>query len=264
MNRGIVAVVIGLALVAAACSSSSDEGDASEEPATNRIAAPGDVAALPDGTEVITQGVLVIADDTRLCDVLLESAPPACGGESVVLGDMQRDDVVALQAPTDPEGQGVAWTTYPLPIVGTVQGGILVNTAIAGRVYTEESSGLRVRLMPAQAPFFPRQLRSGEPIWWAIDLTNTSDDAIPMAFGSSQVAEVTISDGDTEIYRWSDELAFTQSIHEVDFAAGATSGATLIDAFETDPGTNYTLRGWITAIGASDVVVTAPVEVIAP
>ena len=264
MNRGIVAFVIGLALVAAACSSSSDEGDASEEPATNRIAAPGDVAALPDGTEVITQGVLVIADDTRLCDVLLESAPPACGGESVVLGDLQRDDVVALQAPTDPGGQGVAWTTYPLAIVGTVQGGILVNTAIAGRVYTEESNGLRVRLMPAQTPFFPRQLRSGEPIWWPIDITNTTDESIPIAFGSDQPAEITISDGDTELYRWSDELVFAQTIHEVDLAPGVTMGASPFDAFVADPETNYTLRGWVTAIGASDVVVTAPVEVIAP
>ena len=264
MKRGIAAVVIGLALIAAACSSSSDDGGVNADPTTNRVAAPGDIAALPDGTEVITQGVLVIADDTRLCDVLLESAPPACGGESAVLGDLQRDQVVALQAPTDPAGQGVAWTTYPLPIVGTVQGGILVNTAIAGRVYTEESNGLRVRLMPAQTPLFPRQLRSGEPIWWAIDLTNTSDASIPMTFGSGQVADVSISDGDTEIYRWSNETAFTQEIHDVEFAAGATSGATLTDAFESDPGTNYTLRGWITAIGASDVVVTAPVEVIAP
>jgi len=264
MRRGIVVVAVGLTLVAAACADSSDSSDAGDETTTNRIVEPGDVAAHPDGTQVVTQGVLVIADDTRLCDVILESAPPQCGGNSVVLGDLQRDDVVALQAPTDPEGQGVAWTTYPLPVTGTVQGGILVNTEIAGRIHTEEGNGLRVRLMSVQKPLFPRQLRSGEPIWWAIDVTNITDEPIPLTFGSSQVADVSISDGDTELYRWSNEKAFTQEIHDIQFAAGVTSGATLTDAFVTDPGTNYTLRGWVTAIGANDVVVTVPVEVIAP
>jgi len=267
MRRRLAAVVIGIALVAAACSgdSSDDSSDVIEEPATtNRIASPGDVAVLPEGTEVITQGVIVIADEMRLCDVLNESAPPECGGNSVVLADLPREDIVALQAPTDPAGQGVAWTTYPVPVVGTVQGDVMVNTAIAGRVYIEESDGLRVRLMPAQQPLFPRQLRSGEPIWWAIDVTNVSEEAIPVTFGSGQVAEVTVSDGDDELYRWSNEKAFTQAIHDVDLAPGVTSGATLIDPFSADPGTNYTLRSWITAIGASDVVVTAPVEVIAP
>ena len=264
MRRRIVVVAIGLTLVAAACADSSDSSDGGEETTTNRIVEPCDVGALPDGTQVVTQGVLVIAQDTRLCDILLESAPPQCGGSSVVLSDLQRDDVVALQAPTDPEGQGVAWTTYPLPVSGTVQGGILVDTEIAGRIYTEEDNGLRVRVMSSQTPLFPRQLRSGEPIWWAVDLTNTSDDAIPLTFGSSQVADISISDGDTELYRWSNEKAFTQQIHDVEFAPSVTSGATLPDAFVADPGTNYTLRGWITAIGANDVVVTVPVEVIAP
>lgn len=55
------ALAVAVMLVAAACSDSSDNG---EDLTTNRIAEPGDVSALPDGTRVVTQGVLIISDDT--------------------------------------------------------------------------------------------------------------------------------------------------------------------------------------------------------
>ena len=95
------------------------------------------------------------------------------------------------------------------------------------------------------------------------DVNKTAFSFTPDDDGNYRIV-LTVSDGDDELYRWSNEKAFTQAIHDVDLAPGVTSGATLIDPFSADPGTNYTLRGWITAIGASDVVVTAPVEVIAP
>ena len=97
---------------------------------------------------------------------------------------------------------------------------------------------------------------------WVIDATNVTDAAIPITFGSAQVAEVTVSDGSSELYRWSNGKTFTQAMQEVDFAAGRSAGATLADPFAVAPGTDYTLRAWITGIGAEDVVVTAPVEVI--
>ena len=259
MRLRVLVVVAALLLVIAACGGTSDDG---EELPTNRIAEPSEVANLADGTQVVTQGILVIDGETQLCELLAESFPPQCAGGSVQLRDLQTDEVVALQTLDDPAADGVQWTSYPLAVVGTVEGGVLVGTEIAGRTYEEEGNGLLVRLHTAQTPFFPQQLRSGEAIWWVIDATNVTDAGIPLTFGSAQVAEVTISDGDNELYRWSNGKSFTQEVREVDFEAGRTAGATLADPFAVAPGTNYTLRAWITGIGADDVVVSAPVEVI--
>lgn len=258
--RGL-AVLAAVAIVAAACGGTSDEGSGPEI-TTDIVVDPGEVAGLDDGTEAVTQGILVINGETRLCELLAESFPPQCLGDSAVLSDLKVDTVVALQSPDDPTAQGVMWTTYPLAVVGTVEEGILVDTQVAGHTYREEGKGLLVRLYTAQTPFFPQQLRSGETIWWVIDATNVTDAGIPITFGSAQVAEVTVSDGSNELYRWSNGKAFTQEVREVDFAAGRSAGATLADPFAVAPGTNYTLRAWITGIGAEDVVVTAPVVVI--
>ena len=260
--RGLV-VLVAFALVTAACGGGSDKGEGSgPEITTELIVDPGAVAGLDDGTEAVTQGILVIDGETRVCELLAESFPPQCAGDFALVADLQTDTVVALQSPDDPTAEGVMWTTYPLAVVGTVEGGVLVDAQVAGHTYQQEGNGLLIRLYTAQTPFFPQELRSGEAIWWVIDATNVTDAAIPITFGSAQVAEVTVSDGSSELYRWSNGKTFTQAMQEVDFAAGRSAGATLADPFAVAPGTDYTLRAWITGIGAEDVVVTAPVEVI--
>lgn len=248
-------MVLVIGLVAAACS--SDEPDQT----TNQIIEPGDVATLDDGTEVLTQGILVISGDTRLCGAIADSPPPRCEGPSAILFDLSLDDIVALNSASDPEVGELSWTSYELAVTGTVDNGILVDVEIANRVYPAVGDGLRLRLVWSQSPFFPRQLRSGEEIRWAVDITNILDQSIELTFTSGQVAEVTLSDGDTEVYRWADGKVFTQEINEVEFEAGRTSGATLADLFVLDPGT-YTLRAWVVATGAENTVIEAPVEVI--
>ena len=254
MTARTLVVAVGIGLLAAACGSSGER-----DLFTYTFAAPSDVANLEDGTAVLTQGLLIVAQDTRLCETL-ESFPPECGGESVVITDLNTDDVVVLQAPSDTGG--IAWTTYPLAVSGTLDGATVAEAEVAGPVYEQESNGLRVRLQSTQTPFFPQELRTGEPIWWAIDTTNVTDEVIPLTFTSAQVAEVTISDGDSELYRWSNGKTFTQEVREIGFAPDQTAGATLADAFAVAPGTGYTLSAWVTGIGAEDVVVTVPVDVI--
>ncbi len=250
-----------LALIAAACTGSSTDGDAAS---TNAVAGPADIATMEDGTTVVTEGVLVITDVPRLCETIVGTVPPQCDGAFVVLSDLQVDEVVDLRSAPGPQGVTTQWTNYPFVVSGTVDAGSLVDVTGFDRVYPAAEGGLRLRVLPAQTPVFPQQLRTGEAIWFAIDATNLTDQGIPMTFNSGQVAEVTLSDGDTEVYRWSTGHNFTQIVNEIDFPAGETSGATLRDnLFTVDPGT-YTLRAWITAIGAEDLVVEFPVEVIAP
>lgn len=256
MRVGILVVLV--AVVLASCS-----GDSSDNGSGTRVVGPADIADLADGEAVVTEGVLVITDQTRLCETILQSFPPQCAGAFVVLGDLQPDQVVDLRTATDSQGITTSWTAYPYVVSGTVDGGILVDVEGFDRVYPAVGSGMRVRLLPAQSPIFPTQLRSGELIWWAVDVTNLTDQSIPLTFGSGQVADVTLSQGDTVVYRWSDDRIFTQEINEVSFAGGDTAGATLNGDFSVPPGT-YTMRAFITAVGAEDVVVEAPVEVIAP
>ncbi len=253
--RTSLLVILVIGLVAAACS--SNEPDQT----TNRIVQPGDVATLDDGTEVLTQGILVISGDTQICGTIVDSSPPRCEGPHAILGDLRPDDIVALNSASDPKFGELSWTSYELAVTGTVDGGILVNVGVANRIYPADGDGLRLRLLSSQSPFFPRQLLSGEEIRWAIDTTNIFDESIELTFTSGQVAEVTLSDGDTEVYRWSDGKVFTQAINEVELEAGRTSGATLVDLFVVDPGT-YTLRAWVVATGAENTVIEAPVEVI--
>ena len=251
----VLATAVAIVVFAAACT-----GAGERDLSTYGEVRPSEVAGLEDGSAVLTQGLLIVAQDTQLCEFLLESFPPQCGGGSVVISGLETDDVVALQAPTD--AGGIAWTTYPLAVSGTVDAGIVTDAEVAGAIYQEEGNGMRIRLQGVQTPFFPQQLRSDETIWWAIDLTNLTDGVIPLTFASAQVAEVTISDGNTELYRWSDGKTFAQEIREIGFASGQTSGAMLNDAFMVTPGTGYTLRAWVTAIGAEDLIVSVPVEVI--
>lgn len=261
MRHKYTALLVLLVLTAAACTSNGDAESTSE---TTTVAGPADIATMEDGTTVITEGVLVITDVARLCETIVGTIPPQCDGAFVVLSDLQVDDVVDLRSAPDPQGDTTHWANYPFVVNGTVDGGNLINVEGHDRVYPAADGGLRVRVLPAQSPVFPQQLRSGEAIWFAIDATNLTDQGIPMTFNSGQVAEVTLSDGDTEVYRWSTGRSFTQSVNDVEFPGGETSGATLRDnLFTVDPGT-YTLRAWITAVGAEDIVVEVPVEVIAP
>lgn len=259
MTRRLVTVLFAAAVLIAGCSGDDDATTDSFTLPSGETVAPGDVAALDDGTPVITQGVLVIDGEAMLCEALAESFPPQCAGGSVALNGLDEASVVGLNSAQD---SGVRWTDYPLTVSGSVDGGALGGTTIAGAVYEVEANGLKVRLYPAQRPFATDPLRTGEQVWWAIDATNVSNAGIPLTFASGQVAEVTISDGEVELYRWSDGKTFTQQVHELDFEAGRTAAATLPDPLAVQPGSDYTLRAWITGIGAEDVVVTAPISIV--
>ena len=192
--KALLALSTAVVLIVAGCGGS--DGDTARP-----MVAPAEIADLEDGTEVATQGFLIATGETRLCELPAESFPPQCGGGSVLLDDLDVESVVALQTVPDSQGVQISWTTYPLAVGGTVEDGVLVATEVAGPVYEAIEDGLRVRLLPAQTSSVPDPLNTGEDVWWAIDVTNTGDGPVPLTFTSGQRAEVTISDGDVELYQ---------------------------------------------------------------
>jgi hypothetical protein len=85
-------------------------------------------ALATDATGVLAVKGFVVADgdEVRLCDALLESYPPQCGGDSVVLDSLEVVDPDALTA----EG-AVTWTDSPQTVFGELADGLLTTTALS-------------------------------------------------------------------------------------------------------------------------------------
>jgi hypothetical protein len=70
-----------------------------------------------------------VVDDAaglRLCEVLLESYPPQCGGASIPLAGTGTIDPDELQI-----AQGVTWTDAPVTVLGEIVDGVLVPTPLS-------------------------------------------------------------------------------------------------------------------------------------
>ncbi|MEX2655713.1 MAG: hypothetical protein WD532_11875 [Acidimicrobiia bacterium] len=93
--------------------------DASDEPITpsaSLSAAQVLAAGTIDGSFVVSGYLFVDADgNARLCDMVLESYPPQCGGDSIpVAGDLSD-----LELTSD---QGVSWSDSTVSLEGTFDG----------------------------------------------------------------------------------------------------------------------------------------------
>jgi hypothetical protein len=123
---------IALALVIAACGSAGvSSPPATGSPATGSPSAPtpgtpgptvfdvgglaGSLADL-DGTTVTVDGFFLISDGTaRLCEMVLESYPPQCGGATLrVLGKVPQEVLDALETTSDPILAQASWGTVSI------------------------------------------------------------------------------------------------------------------------------------------------------
>ena len=126
----LAALGCGLALLGAACSSdpgeppAPTEDDAAEDDAgtTMRVYTVSEAIALEEEGSVHVSGLL-IDDGTgwRLCDMVLESFPPQCGGEFLVL-----DGFDPTGLPLEESGE-VRWQTEGT-VVGEIDGDTLIVT----------------------------------------------------------------------------------------------------------------------------------------
>ena len=112
-----LAAILGLAAligVIAACGSNKlDTGDAQTE-----IAQALETA---EGSEVTVSGFLFADRDgsTRLCNELLESYPPQCGGDRINLLEFDASSVPNSKTPQSPsEIRTVRWTDSPITVTG--------------------------------------------------------------------------------------------------------------------------------------------------
>jgi hypothetical protein len=217
-------------LVLSACAG----GDSSEPDEPGRVEAAG--------------ALFIETDGTKLCSLVAESYPPQCGGDRTFLLDLQPNSVVALTSPSDPTFAAVSWTDYTLRVTGVETESGLTLVELVDPVYSSTADGLLLRVVDLG-------VHPGQPVAFPMDLTNVTDTPTDLTFFNGQRAEVVFDDGSEEVYRWSGDLMFTQSIETITLEAGTTVPYVLTgDPIDLPPG-EYTARAWVTADGAENLVV---------
>ena len=83
-------------------------------------------ALTTDAASVLAVKGFYVADSTgvRLCELLAESYPPQCGGESIVVHDLETTDLGIVQ-----NANGVTWTDDVVTVFGEITDGALVVSA---------------------------------------------------------------------------------------------------------------------------------------
>ena len=87
------------------------------------------------GTELSVSGFLFVDKDgqVRLCELLLESFPPQCGGDRILLSAFDADGTPNIQRVQQPsEINTAAWTNEIITITGTRNSDGLVDVTLAG------------------------------------------------------------------------------------------------------------------------------------
>lgn len=115
-RRRLFALLCVLAVVVTACGSDDDGDDAGVTPDPGAAIA---VADLVDGEALDATVIGFVIWDTeraRLCDLIMESYPPQCGGPSV---EIANPDVLDT---TLDEASGVRWTPNAVELAGSYDG----------------------------------------------------------------------------------------------------------------------------------------------
>ena len=223
--------MLGLLLVASACGGSDRQGAVGGAP----LLTPGEA----EGRSglVAVQGFLWARPgdgDIRLCEFALESFPPQCGAPQVVLQDVDITAIAGIDF-----SQNVFWAEW-VRARGELADGVLTVEEIELNS-RDAASGLTYRLL------LPVEVTSGTVEFVAL-LTNSSSQPVGLTFGSGQSAEVVLTDPETggQLYKWSTDLGFTQSIREVSISPGETMRLPLSDSgFNLSAGA-FDLESWLT------------------
>ena len=123
----LVAALVGLLLVAAACDDAA-AADPTAAPPSSAVGPGISIAEALSSTldePLLVNGFLVVqGDEAELCEALAESFPPQCGGESLSLEGLDLDAFEGLSSE-----QNTTWSEEPIQLLGEVEDGVLTISA---------------------------------------------------------------------------------------------------------------------------------------
>jgi hypothetical protein len=196
-----------------------------------------------EGKVVNVRGAIVSAGGrTVLASALAESYPPQPGGAILPVTGLDLGSLVGLSSTVGQPGLAeTIWSDYWLVLKGVIADGVLQVQDIP-RVEEDTSvEGLRLRFSPVSEP-----IASGDPVWWALDVTNTGQAAVHITFSSGQRGDVILGQGGVDRYTWSEGKFFTQAIETVTLDPGGTLPVVLNDTLSVPAG-DYQLTARVTA-----------------
>jgi hypothetical protein len=227
----VVVAVAGLAFSVAmmgGCGADNSEGRADfQEPISV-----GKALAAEDGLKLVVQGFLLCeGDEIRLCERVLESFPPQCGGDFLKIEGVEPIDFVGLVSPAASSvGREVSWSDQPRTVVGVKSGSTLAMQEVPTRVETTADQ-VRVRFSYA-----PQPLNQRGRVTWFFDVSNLGLEPLTLLFSTGQKGDVVLMRGADEVYRFGADKAFTEAMEEVTIEGGARWGFALEDELDVATG----------------------------
>ncbi len=128
----LVLALVALTVALAACGSDDQANDRSvDTPSGGPTSGVGpgisvaDALRISTGQPLLVNGILFATDEqVQLCEVLMESFPPQCGGLRLVVENLDLGTIAGLQTATR-ESLPVTWSNQPIQLLGTVSDGVL-------------------------------------------------------------------------------------------------------------------------------------------
>lgn len=207
-----------------------------------------------EGQDIRVSGYLVSAEGkTVLATSLAESMPPQAGGPTIGVVGLDLADIVGLSTSAGQAGAAsVTWSDSPVVLQGVAVSGVFEVRKVP-RVEEAALGDLVVRFSPVAEPVF-----SGDQVWWALDVTNNGQSEVELTFSDGQRGDVSLVQGETEVYAWSAGKSFTQAIETIRLEPGKTLSVVLTDTLTAPPGT-YDVTALVTALaGPEDTAAPLP------
>ncbi|MEX2395089.1 MAG: BsuPI-related putative proteinase inhibitor [Actinomycetota bacterium] len=126
---------------------------------------------------------------------------------------------------------------------------LLISTLFVGCAGSSEVSGDRRNVGSITMAFTarPARVEVGRPVRFTLRLTNNAGRSETLKFASGKKYDFWVTDGDDEIWRWSDDVMFTQALISQDI--GPQSSVSFSETWNAERTGNFTVYGAVEAEG---------------